>query len=145
MIDRHRVAGCSRFLGLLLATCATKDRLYYRSGLWVWRIEYGNSVGVILNHSSARIAAYLWACMAFVIYLEYKCHERQTTVRFHGQQTASGLPELRTEPWNSARLIHRPRFPDRNSPRYAIHLLPGSRHDSVDCESKLLLQLFQGR
>ena len=32
-----------------------------------------------------------------------------------------------------------------NLPRYPIHLFPGSRYDSVDCESKLLLQLFQGR
>jgi small neutral amino acid transporter SnatA (MarC family) len=52
--------------------------------------------------------------MALVIYLEYKCHERQTTVRLTGQQTASEPPELpikypflRARSWNSTRLVRR--------------------------------------
>jgi len=53
--------------------------------------------------------------MALVIYLEYKCHEPQTTVRLTGQQTASGSPELpikylflRAGSWDSTRLVRRP-------------------------------------
>jgi hypothetical protein len=44
---------------------------------------------VVLNDSAAGVAAYLWACMAFVIYLKYQCHERQATVRLRGQQTSA--------------------------------------------------------
>jgi hypothetical protein len=93
MIDWHRVLRCTRFLGLFFATYAAKYRLDYRSWFWGRSIQQGNSVGVILNDASAGIAANLWAYMALVIYLEYKCHERQTTVRLTGQQTAFGRPE----------------------------------------------------
>ncbi len=76
MIDWHRVLRGTRFLGLFFATYAAKYRLDHGSRFWGRSIEQGNSVGVILNDPSAGIAAYLWADMALVIYLEYKCHER---------------------------------------------------------------------
>jgi hypothetical protein len=86
VIDRHRSPRCARFLLLLLAMCALKNRLYDGSGFGAWRFQHRNAVGVILYNASTRVAAYLGAGMAFVIYLKYKCHGDQITRRLPSQQ-----------------------------------------------------------
>ncbi len=83
MINRHRAPRCPPCLCLfrfLLTTCAVKKRRSNSPGVQFFSIEQGNSVGVILNDPSTGITLYFWVRLAFVIYLEYKCHKTRLSV-----------------------------------------------------------------
>ena len=72
MINWHRVPRCSGFFRFLLATCTVKNRLDNRSGRCAESIKRDKSVSVILNNSLAGVAAYRWARMTALVYLEYE-------------------------------------------------------------------------
>ena len=65
---------------------ALKGGLEYGSGFRALAIANNNSARMVLNHLTASVAAYLWSCAAFVVYLEYQCHRSQDTIRIRGQQ-----------------------------------------------------------
>lgn len=79
VIERHGVPRLTLFLKGFLAPGAMKYGLYNRPGFWTWRVHQRNSIGVILDHWPAVVAAKLRAQMAFVVHLKYK--RRKSTLR----------------------------------------------------------------
>jgi hypothetical protein len=115
-----------RFRDGFLALCAVKNWLDDRSGFWTRNVQQRDSIGKIFDRRAAFVALYLWACMAFVVYLKYKRHE--LTLRQVIRSAKSSVlcpsqvkrPALRLSPFLGQRLLRESMSNDDDGANKAI-------------------------